>query len=63
MYRNYLTFSLEVAEPVDDTRIAIAFATEPILCCLENIIKQKGKKRLNMSADGEPFELDELEVI
>jgi len=52
---------LEIAEPVDESRTAITFATEPILASLTNLLGNYD----NLSPipeDIKKFEMDELEV-
>ncbi|RKP06151.1 kinase-like domain-containing protein [Thamnocephalis sphaerospora] len=51
---------LEVVEPVDESRTAIAFATEPLMATVGDLVH--GRRRGQVSDDGEPFELDELEI-
>ena len=52
---------LEVVEPVDESRTAIAFATEPIFASLSNLIGNY-ENLPSVSEDIRNFELDELEV-
>ncbi|RKP26688.1 kinase-like domain-containing protein, partial [Syncephalis pseudoplumigaleata] len=51
---------LEVVEAVDESRTSIAFATEPLLATLGDLVH--GRRRGQVAEDGEPFELDELEI-
>ncbi|KAI8050208.1 kinase-like domain-containing protein [Syncephalis plumigaleata] len=51
---------LEVVEAVDESRTSIAFATEPLLATLGDLVH--GRRRGQVADDGEPFELDELEI-
>jgi SCY1-like protein 2 len=53
-------YSLEVVESVDESRSVIAFATEPLMATLGDIIHRR--RRNQVSEDGEPYELDELEI-
>ncbi|KAF9930396.1 hypothetical protein FBU30_000527 [Linnemannia zychae] len=52
---------LEVVEPVDESRTAIAFATEPIFASLSNLLGNY-ENLPSVSDDIRKFELDELEV-
>ncbi|KAG0280244.1 hypothetical protein BGZ96_001619 [Linnemannia gamsii] len=52
---------LEVVEPVDESRTAIAFATEPIFASLSNLLGNY-ENLPSVSDDIRNFELDELEV-
>ncbi|KAF8982291.1 hypothetical protein BGZ46_001517 [Entomortierella lignicola] len=52
---------LEVVEPVDESRTAIAFATEPIFASLSNLIGNY-ENLTTVSEDIRQFELDELEL-
>jgi len=52
---------LEVVEPVDESRTAIAFATEPIFASLSNLLGNY-ENLPSVSEDIRKFELDELEV-
>jgi SCY1-like protein 2 len=52
---------LEITEPCDDGRLAVGYATEPLLCCIDNIMTRKGSPNI-VGPDGDPFELDELEI-
>lgn len=52
--------SLEVVEAVDESRGSIAFATEPLIATLGDLLH--GRRRGQVADDGEPFELDELEI-
>lgn len=53
---------LEVVEPVDESRTAIAFATEPIFASLSNLLGNY-ENLPQVSEDIRKFELDELEVL
>jgi SCY1-like protein 2 len=55
-----LCYRLEVVEAVDESRTSIAFATEPLLATLGDLVH--GRRRGQVADDGEPFELDELEI-
>ncbi|GJJ69431.1 SCY1-like protein 2 [Entomortierella parvispora] len=52
---------LEVVEPVDESRTAIAFATEPIFASLSNLLGNY-ENLPQVSEDIRKFELDELEI-
>ncbi|KAF9332528.1 hypothetical protein BG006_004606 [Podila minutissima] len=52
---------LEVVEPVDESRTAIAFATEPIFASLSNLLGNY-ENLASVPEDVRKFELDELEV-
>ncbi|KAG0225610.1 hypothetical protein BGW42_004218 [Actinomortierella wolfii] len=52
---------LEVVEPVDESRTAIAFATEPIFASLSNLLGNY-ENLPNVSEDIRKFEMDELEL-
>ncbi|KAF9436206.1 hypothetical protein BGZ76_004559 [Entomortierella beljakovae] len=52
---------LEVVEPVDESRTAIAFATEPIFASLSNLLGNY-EGMTTIPEDIRKFELDELEV-
>ncbi|KAG0369887.1 hypothetical protein BGZ54_008539 [Gamsiella multidivaricata] len=52
---------LEVVEPVDESRTAIAFATEPIFASLSNLLGNY-ENLASVSEDIRKFELDELEI-
>ncbi|KAI1302427.1 hypothetical protein EDD11_005618 [Mortierella claussenii] len=52
---------LEVVEPVDESRTAIAFATEPIFASLSNLLGNY-ENLPQVSEDIRKFELDELEM-
>ena len=52
---------LEVVEPVDESRTAIAFATEPIFASLSNLLGNY-ENLPSVPEDIRKFELDELEV-
>ncbi|KAG0352623.1 hypothetical protein BG005_007942 [Podila minutissima] len=52
---------LEVVEPVDESRTAIAFATEPIFASLSNLLGNY-ENLASVPEDIRKFELDELEV-
>ncbi|KAG0338634.1 hypothetical protein BG004_007150 [Podila humilis] len=52
---------LEVVEPVDESRTAIAFATEPIFASLSNLLGNY-ENLSSVPDDIRKFELDELEV-
>ncbi|KAF8930196.1 hypothetical protein BGZ58_008388 [Dissophora ornata] len=52
---------LEVVEPVDESRTAIAFATEPIFASLSNLLGNY-ENLPSVSEDIRNFELDELEI-
>ncbi|KAG0213585.1 hypothetical protein BGX28_004002 [Mortierella sp. GBA30] len=52
---------LEVVEPVDESRTAIAFATEPIFASLSNLLGNY-ENLPSVTEDIRKFELDELEV-
>ncbi|KAF9899113.1 hypothetical protein BX616_003270, partial [Lobosporangium transversale] len=52
---------LEVVEPVDESRTAIAFATEPIFASLSNLLGNY-ENLPSVSEDIRKFELDELEM-
>ncbi|KAF9164746.1 hypothetical protein DFQ26_001092 [Actinomortierella ambigua] len=52
---------LEVVEPVDESRTAIAFATEPIFASLSNLLGNY-ENLPNVTEDIRKFEMDELEL-
>lgn len=52
---------LEVVEPVDESRTAIAFATEPIFASLSNLLGNY-ENLSSIPDDIQKFELDDLEV-
>jgi hypothetical protein len=52
---------LEVVEPVDESRTAIAFATEPIFASLSNLLGNY-ENLPSVPDDIRKFELDDLEV-
>ncbi|KAF9998240.1 hypothetical protein BGZ65_006239 [Modicella reniformis] len=52
---------LEVVEPVDESRTAIAFATEPIFASLSNLLGNY-ENLASVPEDIRKFELDDLEV-
>jgi SCY1-like protein 2 len=53
---------LEVVEPVTESRSSIAFATEPLLASLHNLIGNTDGFDGTIPKEISGFELDELEV-
>ncbi|KAJ3080871.1 hypothetical protein HK102_002750 [Quaeritorhiza haematococci] len=54
---------LEITEPLDDSRTALAYATEPILCNLSNVLgKFVNFQPANKDDYKEKYALDELEI-